>query len=79
MDDNGTPGYFDLESCQAAPAALEFYGPHFFLFNYFDAEAYHKSQKAFYASYAQAQESYRPSSAQDFAVIDFSPPAACWK
>lgn len=76
VDDNGTPcGYFDLESCQAAPAALEFYGLHFFLFNYFDAEAYHKSQKAFYASYAQAQGPYRPSSAQDFAVIDFL--AAC--
>jgi len=72
VDDNGMPcGYFDLESCQAAPAALEFYGLHFFLFNYFDEDSYHQAKKAFYESYTQEGGKYAPKTPYDYQVIDF--------
>lgn len=72
VDSSGIPcGYFDLESCQAAPAALEFYGLHFFLFNYFDKDAYHQAEKAFYESYAREGGKYSPNTPYDYQVIDF--------
>lgn len=72
VDKNGIPcGYFDLESCQAAPAALEFYGLHFFLFNYFDEDSYHQAKKAFYESYTQEGGKYAPKTPCDYQVIDF--------
>lgn len=53
--DTGRPsGYFDLESCQAAPAALEFYGFNFFIFNFFDEETFERSQDAFLEGYSKA-------------------------
>jgi hypothetical protein len=76
VDENGIPcGYFDLESCQAAPAALEFYGLHFFLFNYFNEDAYHQAERAFYESYTQEGGKYAPNTPHDYQVIDFL--AAC--
>ena len=37
VDDNGKPsGYFDLEYCQSAPPALDFYFLRWFLLNYFE-------------------------------------------
>ena len=72
VDKNGIPcGYFDLESCQAAPAALEFYGLHFFLFNYFNEDAYHAARRAFYESYEQEGGKYAPKTPGDYQVIDF--------
>jgi phosphotransferase family enzyme len=55
VDDTGCPsGYFDLESCQAAPAALEFYGFNFFIFNFFDSDTFSRSQDAFLEGYSKA-------------------------
>lgn len=76
VDKTGIPcGYFDLESCQAAPAALEFYGLHFFLFNYFDEDTYSQAAKVFYESYTQAGGKYAPHTPYDYQIIDFL--AAC--
>lgn len=55
VDENGVPsGYFDLESSQAAPAALEFYGFRFFLFNSYDAPTFEKAEAAFWEGYREA-------------------------
>ena len=49
VDHFGKPsGYFDLESAQAAPAALEFYGFRFFLFNFYDEECFKAAEGAFF-------------------------------
>lgn len=55
VDDKGVPsGYFDLESSQAAPAALEFYGFRFFLFSNYDAATYEQAEAAFWQGYREA-------------------------
>ena len=52
VDETGKPsGYFDLESCQAAHPALEFYGLGFFLFNYLSADLFHQAEASFFAGY----------------------------
>lgn len=72
VDNNGEPsGYFDLESSQAAPAELEFYGFRFFLFNYFEADTMEKAEKAFFRGYAFAGGKYAPKNEIDNAFIDF--------
>ncbi|NQT57842.1 MAG: aminoglycoside phosphotransferase family protein [Bacteroidetes bacterium] len=55
VDEEGRPtGYFDLESCQAAHPALEFYGLKFFLFNYFDQDTFIMAEKAFFDGFYSA-------------------------
>lgn len=72
VDETGRPsGYFDLESAQAAPAALEFYGFRFFLFNFYDEKCFKDAENAFFDSYKNAGGLYAPSSADDYAAIDF--------
>lgn len=71
VDENGNPsGYFDLESCQAAPAALEFYGLRFFLFNYFNEDIFHQSEEAFFEGYTMEGGNYSPKTSNDYEVID---------
>jgi Phosphotransferase enzyme family len=61
VDDKGNPtGYFDLESCQAAHPALEFYGLKFFLFNYYDASSFKDSVSAFFEGFHEAGGQYDP-------------------
>lgn len=70
VDAHGVPsGYFDLESAQAAPAALEFYGFRFFLFNFFDAETFPKAEEAFFKGYREAGGPCAPQSAEDEELI----------
>lgn len=70
VDENGIPsGYFDLESAQAAPAALEFYGFRFFLFNFFDAETFPRAEAAFFRGYKAAGGPCAPETAKDEALI----------
>lgn len=70
VDKEGVPsGYFDLESAQAAPAALEFYGFRFFLFNFFDAETFPKAEAAFFKGYREADGPCAPETAGDEALI----------
>ena len=70
VDNSGIPsGYFDLESSQAAPAALEFYGFRFFLFNYYDAETFPKAEAAFLKGYQEANGPCLPCSATDESLI----------
>lgn len=70
VDEAGVPsGYFDLESSQAAPAALEFYGFRFFLFNFFDAETFPKAEAAFFKGYRAAGGPCAPETAGDEALI----------
>ena len=70
VDEQGIPsGYFDLESAQAAPAALEFYGFRFFLFNFFDAETFPKAEAAFFKGYRAAGGPCAPETAEDEALI----------
>ncbi len=59
VDEQGEPtGYFDLESCQAAHPALEFYGVKFFLFNYFNAETFRQAEEAFFRGFEQEEGRY---------------------
>lgn len=70
VDDEGIPsGYFDLESSQAAPAALEFYGFRFFLFNFYDAETFPKAQAAFLEGYQEADGPCLPKTSADEELI----------
>lgn len=72
VDESGKPsGYFDLESSQAAPAELEFYGLKFFLFNYFDEDTMCKAEKAFYKGYISSGGKYAPKDEIDNTLIDF--------
>ena len=62
VDSDGRPsGYFDLESSQAAHAALEFCGLRLFLFNYFGAESFGEAETSFFSGYISAGGSYDPS------------------
>jgi len=71
VDENGVPtGYFDLESSQAAPAALEFYGFQFFLFNFFGAAEFEKAQAAFLDGYTGAGGPFAPAGGADEELID---------
>ena len=70
VDEQGIPsGYFDLESAQAAPAALEFYGFRFFLFNFYDQETFSKAEAAFLEGYQEAGGPCLPKTAEDEALI----------
>ncbi len=70
VDEDGVPsGYFDLESSQAAPAALEFYGFRFFLFNFYDAETFPKAEAAFFEGYREADGPCLPKTAADEELI----------
>jgi tRNA A-37 threonylcarbamoyl transferase component Bud32 len=72
VDNTGQPsGYFDLESSQAAPAELEFYGFRFFLFNYFDEETMIEAERLFFDSYITAGGLYAPTHQLDHELIDF--------
>jgi hypothetical protein len=72
VDKTGKPcGYFDLESAQAAPGALEFYGFRFFLFNFFDPPTFKKAEDAFFNAYEKAGGPYTPHSLEDQGIIDF--------
>lgn len=72
VDETGKPsGFFDLESSQAACAALEFYGFRFFLFSMFDHEAYEKLDSHFFSSYTKAHGPYAPTSIHESDYIDF--------
>ena len=71
-DEKGMPtGYFDLESAQAAPAALEFYGFRFFLYNFYDAACFQAAEAAFFRGYQAAGGKYAPASPADDHAIDF--------
>ena len=70
VDENGVPsGYFDLESSQAAPAALEFYGFRFFLFTFYDQETFAKAEEAFFSGYRAAGGPFAPKDDMDDALI----------
>lgn len=59
VDETGRPsGYFDLESCQAAHPALEFYGLKLFLFNYFDGECFNQAEESFFAGFERVGGAY---------------------
>lgn len=76
VDHTGTPsGYFDLESAQAAPAALEFYGFRFFLFNFYGGAWFERAEQSFFEGYRQNGGQYAPESAFDHGLIDYL--AAC--
>lgn len=72
VDNTGHPsGYFDLESAQSAPAALEFYGFRFFLFNFYDKNCFDEAEYAFFQGYKGAGGLYAPTSVDDNQAIDF--------
>jgi aminoglycoside phosphotransferase (APT) family kinase protein len=71
VDENGKPsGYFDLESAQAAPAELEFYGFRFFLFNYYDQATMEEAEAAFFMGYERAGGAFAPKTKEDHQLID---------
>lgn len=71
VDSNGKPsGYFDLESAQAAPAHLEYYGFRFFLFNYYDEDSFIKGEEAFFKGYKDNNGKYYPKINIDNEIID---------
>ena len=71
-DEQGMPtGYFDLESAQAAPAALEFYGFRFFLYNFYDTACFQEAEAAFFRGYQAAGGKYAPACPADDSAIDF--------
>lgn len=67
-------GYFDLESSQAAPAALEYYGFLFFLFNFYDRECFDLARQSFWSGYTSDGTAI-PKDCQNQALVDFL--AAC--
>jgi hypothetical protein len=72
VDTDGKPsGYFDLESAQAAPGALEFYGLRFFLFNFFDEMNFHRAEESFFTAYEEAGGPYAPHNSEENGYIDF--------
>lgn len=72
VNNTGHPsGYFDLESAQAAPAALEFYGFRFFLFNFYDEKSFKEAEAAFFKGYSDNGGDFVPKTSGDYAAIDF--------
>lgn len=72
VNNQGHPsGYFDLESAQAAPAALEFYGFRFFLFNFYDQQCFTEAEAAFFKGYRENGGKFAPSTPEDNSAIDF--------
>lgn len=72
VDSEGHPsGYFDLESAQAAPSALEFYGFRFFLYNFYNEQCFEEAEEAFFKGYKAAGGSHAPKCDMDFEAIDF--------
>lgn len=72
VDSFGKPsGYFDLESSQAAPAELEFYGFRFFLFNYYDQKTMELAEKSFFDGYKEAGGLFAPQLPIEHQLIDF--------
>jgi len=71
VDENGRPsGFFDLESSQAAPAELEFYGLRFFLFNYYDQATFQEAEAAFFTGYEEMGGAFAPKTHEDHKLID---------
>lgn len=71
-DSTGRPtGYFDLESAQAAPPALEFYGFRFFLFNFYDKEYFQKGEDAFWKGYCRQSGGIIPEDCVNNHIVDF--------
>lgn len=71
-DLKGKPsGYFDLESAQAAPAALEFYGFRFFLYNFYDDSCFREAEEAFWHGYKTSGGKFAPLDSQEEEAIDF--------
>lgn len=71
VDNAGRPsGYFDLESAQAAPAELEFYGLRFFLFNYYDQSTFAEAETAFFKGYTEMGGPFAPKNRKDHQLID---------
>lgn len=71
-DKTGRPtGYFDLESAQAAPPALEFYGFRFFLFNFYDKKCFHEGEDAFWKGYCKQSDGTIPIDCRDSQIVDF--------
>lgn len=58
-EDGKTSGYFDLEHCQAAHSALEFYGLRIFLFNYYNGIS-NQALDTFMKSYQENGGVYDP-------------------
>ena len=54
-----------------APAALEFYGFRFFLFNFYDEECFKAAEGAFFRGYQAAGGLYTPTTEEDGKAIDF--------
>lgn len=72
VDSTGRPsGFFDLESSQAAPAELEFYGFRFFLFNYYDTATMKEAENAFFQGYNAEGGLYSPKTNLDHELIDY--------
>lgn len=75
-DANGRPtGYFDIESSQAAPSALEYYGFQFFLFNFYDQECFDLAKESFWKGYLSDGHSHIPLDCLNQKLVDFL--AAC--
>ncbi len=71
VDEAGRPsGFFDLESAQAAPAELEFYGLRFFLFNYYDQSTFQEAEQAFFEGYEEMGGPFAPKTHEDNKLID---------
>lgn len=71
-DETGRPtGYFDLESAQAAPPALEFYGFRFFLFNFYDENCCQEGEEAFWIGYCKQSGGRVPIDCFDDHIVDF--------
>jgi hypothetical protein len=69
IENNRISGYFDVESCQAAPLEFELYALRFFVFNYYSSEEFILAERAFWTSYYDGNSDH-PDSETD-ALIDF--------
>lgn len=58
VKDHKVSGYFDVESCQAAPLEYELYGLRFFIFNYYNTKEFELAEREFWLAYTQGQSAY---------------------
>jgi hypothetical protein len=69
VENDRSSGYFDVESCQAAPMEFELYALRFFVFNYYSTEEFTLAERAFWSSYYEGEKAH-PDTETDM-LIDF--------
>ncbi|MCD6323090.1 MAG: hypothetical protein J7L77_08705 [Clostridiales bacterium] len=71
IENDRISGYFDVESCQAAPLEFELYSLRFFVFNYYSKEEFLLAESTFWQAYYNGEQNH-PDSETDSLINFFS-------